>query len=142
MPFFLPSSTWAKSAVLGDAFRTADLAPGRASPPEFSSWTQSGKLSAAQACVFVCGLLLHVDITLTYARGGQPPGPPLELAHASPHSFSQSNPRGCTKIFCTKSALFSPGLGLREGWLRLIRYRSFFEFDRKCRRNLINYDFF
>ena len=128
MPFFLPSSTWAKSAVLGDAFRTADLAPGRASPPEFSSWTQSGKLSAAQACVFVCGLHFHADITLTYARGGQPPGPPLELAHASPHSFSQSNPRGCTKILFLGTKIlpfFSPGLGLRKGWLRLIRYRSF-----------------
>jgi hypothetical protein len=75
--------------------------------------------------------------------GASPPDPPSSSLTRALILFHNQILGGVPRFFGTKIlSFFSPGLGLREGWRRLIRYRSFFEFDSKCRRNLINYDFF
>ena len=114
VPFFLPSSTWAKSAVLGDAF--AQRIWPLAGPLRRSFRAGPSQENSRQPKrVFVCGLHFHVDKTLTSARGGPAPRTPPRARSREPSFFFTIKSSGMYQDFPVQICpIFSPGLGLRE----------------------------
>jgi len=105
VPFFFTLVDLAQIRCAWWCLCTADLAPGRASPPEFSSWTKSGKLSAAQACFCLwpppsCRHNSHL------CPGGPAPRTPPRARSREPSFFFTIKSSGWTKDSRYKNSFF------------------------------------